>query len=540
MDWIRKVLISFVIFIQSDVNGKIGPNTIGCKNILLLSPICARSHIHMYSAFADGLADRCHNVTLLVSKPGPSSNKNVTQLTDPVFEEVSNELFHFRMNEMPEHSISALFMGIMMFMHKTKSACERYMQVDLVNRMLKSDDHYDLLLVSPHLAEECVLSFVHKYSKIPWAYIFSSTSAPWLEVYMGFPTHYSYHPCAFGSFSDKMDFTERVQNTMLCWWGYLARRYWSEPRVHQVLRDTYDPNIPPLDEIQRTASMVLLNQHSGLWEAPYPQNPDTIMIGGLHARPAKNLPKELKDFADAGPFIFVSFGSAMRAEYMPAKYRKALVEAFRELKEFRILWKWEETDTTDIPSNVKVTKWAPQQDVLGHRNIKVFVTHGGLMSMQEATYHAVPMLGIPIGAEQWYNVRWLTEQMGGLQLKWTELSTDKLVQSIRKLAKDQRYSSAAQERSDILKNQLTSPMERGVFWTEYLIRHNGAPHLRSAGRDLNLFQFYSLDVYSFLLMIVLMLGFFGYYGLRSCYRCAKCVCRKARKKRSKTDKKKTQ
>ncbi|CAG0884012.1 unnamed protein product [Cyprideis torosa] len=358
--------IWFLVVSSVIVEAKLGPNNIGCKNILLISPICARSHIHMYVVLADALADRCHNVTMLVSTPAKSHNTNVTQLTDTVFEEISNEIFHFRMNEIPSYSIPLIFAGGVYIMSIAKTVCERFMEVDLVQKMLKSDDHYDLLMVSPHLTEECVLSFVHK----------------------------------------------------------------------------------------------------------------------------------------------------------------ALVEAFRELQEFQILWKWEEFNATDMSKNVKLTKWAPQQDVLGHKNIKAFVTHGGLMSTQEATYHAVPMVTIPIGADQFFNTAYVKETLGSIQLLWGEITRDLVVKSIRTVANDKRYTAAAQERASILKEQLMTPLERGVYWTEYLIRHNGAPHLRNAGRDLNLVEYYSLDVYAFLLGMMLLVLLLTYYFLRTCYRC--CLCGKKR------------
>jgi glucuronosyltransferase len=42
----------------------------------------------------------------------------------------------------------------------------------------------------------------------------------------------------------------------------------------------------------------------------------------------------------------------------------------------------------------------PQQDLLAHPNLKVFVTHGGLLSLQEALYHQTPLVGIPLGNDQ--------------------------------------------------------------------------------------------------------------------------------------------
>lgn len=39
-----------------------------------------------------------------------------------------------------------------------------------------------------------------------------------------------------------------------------------------------------------------------------------------------------------------------------------------------------------------------------------------------------------------------------------------------------------------------SPQESIVYWTEYVIKHNGAFHLRTAGADMTLYQYLLLDV----------------------------------------------
>jgi glucuronosyltransferase len=41
-----------------------------------------------------------------------------------------------------------------------------------------------------------------------------------------------------------------------------------------------------------------------------------------------------------------------------------------------------------------------------------------------------------------------------------------------------------------------------VYWTEYVIRHKGAPHLRSAALDLAWYQYFLLDVIGVLALAV--------------------------------------
>lgn len=58
-------------------------------------------------------------------------------------------------------------------------------------------------------------------------------------------------------------------------------------------------------------------------------------------------------------------GSSVKAANMPEYLRRMLMIVFRQLPQ-RVLWKYEaENDMTDLPSNVMLGKWLPQQDILG-------------------------------------------------------------------------------------------------------------------------------------------------------------------------------
>jgi hypothetical protein len=49
----------------------------------------------------------------------------------------------------------------------------------------------------------------------------------------------------------------------------------------------------------------------------------------------------------------------------------------------------------------------------------------------------------------------------------------------------------AQRLSRIFKDQPQKPLDAAIYWTEYVIRHRGAVHLRSGAADLNAFVYYS-------------------------------------------------
>ncbi|CAG0884298.1 unnamed protein product [Cyprideis torosa] len=153
------------------------------------------------------------------------------------------------------------------------------------------------------------------------------------------------------------------------------------------------------------------------------------------------------------------------------------IAVFKRFSEYQIFWKWETEHMDDLPSNVMLSKWMPQQDLLGHSDCKLFITHGGLLSTQEATYHGVPVVGIGIGIDQMTNMK-KTESMGaGIALEWNKLTEDQLVTAIERVLRDPSVAN----RSLILRDQPETPLDRAAFWTEFVIKHRGAPHLRSAG-----------------------------------------------------------
>ncbi|XP_069936414.1 UDP-glucosyltransferase 2-like [Cherax quadricarinatus] len=126
-------------------------------------------------------------------------------------------------------------------------------------------------------------------------------------------------------------------------------------------------DMPSLSEIGSNASLVLINSVQTIDYPARPYVPAVVHCGGIHLRPAQPLSQELEDWVqDAGDagFIFFSLGSAVTPSSMPEEYRTTLVQVFASLKQ-RVLWKWDQDTMYDLPPNVRLGKWLPQQDILG-------------------------------------------------------------------------------------------------------------------------------------------------------------------------------
>lgn len=67
-----------------------------------------------------------------------------------------------------------------------------------------------------------------------------------------------------------------------------------------------------------------------------------------------------------------------------------------------------------------------------------------------------------------------------------------------------RYKDNIKKLSELHKDQPIDPLELSVYWTEFVMRHKGAKHLRPAVHELNWIQYYCLDVVAFLFAILLL------------------------------------
>jgi glucuronosyltransferase len=75
-----------------------------------------------------------------------------------------------------------------------------------------------------------------------------------------------------------------------------------------------------------------------------------------------------------------------------------------------------------------------------------------------------------------------------------------------------RFKERAKLMSEINKDQMNTPLERAMFWTNHVLKFKGAPHLRSSARQLNFIQLnfiqlHSIDVLLFLVLILITFWF---------------------------------
>ena len=60
----------------------------------------------------------------------------------------------------------------------------------------------------------------------------------------------------------------------------------------------------------------------------------------------------------------MSLGSLARSSLIPPEDKKTILETFLKLP-YKILWKYEDDSLGELPKNIMIGSWMPQQDILG-------------------------------------------------------------------------------------------------------------------------------------------------------------------------------
>lgn len=75
---------------------------------------------------------------------------------------------------------------------------------------------------------------------------------------------------------------------------------------------------------------------------------------------------------------------------------------------------------------------------LGHPNVRLFITHGGMLGTQEAVYCGVPFLGIPLYGDHYSNLAHFMEKGLALQLNFRQFSYKHLWSNLNELLTNKR------------------------------------------------------------------------------------------------------
>ena len=355
--------------------------------------------------------------------------------------------------------------------------------------------------------------------KIPYAIIsVAALTSPVFRV----PRLPSFTPFVFSGgerATDEMTFNQRL-STLLHEFLYLTfyktSRFYAERHPTASKKSTFE-------HLQGANLWLFLEDLSVGYARP--NMPNTISIGDIMAgQPEKLIPPNLEEFLQHSNngAILVSFGSFL--DHVPEFITKSFCSVFRQVK-FSVIWKFKNVSVCNDAKNVKVLPWIPQNDLLAHPKISLFITHGGINSLTESISHGKPVIVFPFALDQPGNAAVATSKGYGIHMDITKFTPAELRKNIERIFNEPSFTENAKLYSNIMKHKPEKPEERVSFMIEHIIKH-GDKHLRTGAYKLNLFQFYMFDIFSLILFFVILL-FLSIFGTLWCI-CIACKNRLVR------------
>ncbi|KAK6323122.1 hypothetical protein J4Q44_G00054610 [Coregonus suidteri] len=269
------------------------------------------------------------------------------------------------------------------------------------------------------------------------------------------------------------------------------------------------------------------------WDFEYPRPflPNFKFVGGLHCKPAKPLSEAMEEFVqssgDDGIVVF-SLGSMIKN--LTKERGNTIATALGQIPQ-KVLWRYSGEKPETLAPNTRVYDWIPQNDLLGHPKTKAFVTHGGTNGLYESIYHGVPMVGIPLFADQPDNISHMKNKGAAVMVDFNKMTSKDLVDGLNSVINDPSYKESMMRLSRIHHDQPMKPLDTAVFWIEFVMRNKGAKHLRVEAHNLSWYQYHCLDVAAALLAIVALVIV---VSIKTCIFCFRKCCKKA-KARQKTE-----
>ncbi|KAM6925541.1 UDP-glucuronosyltransferase 2A1-like [Xenentodon cancila] len=373
---------------------------------------------------------------------------------------------------------------------------------------------YDLFLTDPVFPGGVLLAH---YLKLPL--VFNVRWIPGGEGHTAIaPSPLSYVPAVFSQHSDKMDFFQRVSNifyqSMLV---YMYHYVSSQP--YQAIFDDYFEDDVTIMSLLQEADLWLMRVDF-IFEFPRPTMPNVIYIGGFQGKPAKPLPSDLEEFMQSsGKYgvIVMTLGTLLND--LGSELSETFASAFANLPQ-KVLWRHAGKRPTTLGNNTMLLDWLPQNDILGHTKTKAFVTHGGTNGIYEAIYHGVPVLGIPLILDQDDNMVRLKARGVAEIIEVTAMTVEALTSTLKNLVDAKsHYKQNMIKLSQLHHDKPIKPIDSAVFWIEYIMRHKGAPHLRTESYKLPLYAYYNVDVMTAFLVTALLITTFSWASCRCMIGC---------------------
>ncbi|KAH8383545.1 hypothetical protein KR009_009264, partial [Drosophila setifemur] len=459
-------------------------------NILGVFPYRHSSAFQVIRPLIRALTERGHTVTMISPATVdhniegvrniriPLLNKNMKELID------SNELADFLRNKWSEANLSARLLSNISYSILGDSGVQKMMR--------DRSERFDMIILeASHL--DAIYGLAEYYNATMVGV--SCMRLNWnVDDLAGNPAPSIYEPISPMGFSWGYSFMNRIYNWMYITEEKLLLRLILRPAQLSVFRKFFSYPDEVFEELRSKFSVILINSHFSMGRVR-DNVPNIIEMGGIHlSEPVEPCDKDLQRFLDEAEHgvIYFSMGLDIKVELLPDNMQEPLIQTLTQLKQ-RVVWKSEMSTMLNKSDNIYIIETAPQRALLAHPNVKIFITHGGLLSVMEAIHSGVPMLGLPLFFDQFSNMHRVEMAGIAIVLDSYTLTKESLTTAIKELIEDPKYAQKAKEMSLSFMDRPMSPLDTAVWWTEYALRNRNVSNMRLNEEDIPFMRYYRLD-----------------------------------------------
>ncbi|KAH8347776.1 hypothetical protein KR084_000960, partial [Drosophila pseudotakahashii] len=490
---------SLVLWILAAVASTEGANILGMYTDL--SP----SHLIIYMSTANALAEAGHNVTVVSILQPKVVYKDIHLLVVPMTKEQELTLD----NQMSSMAKSKNDIISIMYLLLNDQSVMVNAQADLLSdpRFLRIyETNFDLMIFGAFF-NDFQLGVAAKL-KVPVIIDWVTPSNTKINQFVGNPSEISYVPNESTFAAVPMNFIKRAENMvkqMILQYLTMLFDYKFTRIYNQIFTEK---DIPTLSEMRKNISVAFVGSHLINDGGIRPLVPAIIEIGGIQVKENPDpLPEDIGLFLDKSTqgAIFLSLGSNIKSHMVKPEIVKTMFKVLSGLKE-NIVWKWEDLkNTPGNASNILYKEWLPQDDILAHPNTKLFISHAGRNSITESQYHGVPMVAMPMFYDQPVSAEVMVKSGRGVTIDFFTITERSFREAITEVLENAKYRQAAEKLSALYRDRPITPKQSVIYWTDYVLRHHGAPHMQSPAVHMSFIELHNLDIYALILTALVLL-----------------------------------
>ncbi|XP_052131801.1 UDP-glycosyltransferase UGT5-like [Frankliniella occidentalis] len=290
------------------------------------------SHHIWMSALTVELAKRGHLVTSIDihkhSENPPTLNTTVIEtafkLSHPEF--------------MKRWSAATVVQQISLMQEMVEKECIRDLGSPTMQRLLDPavERTFDLVIIDYYT--DCMLGFAHRFNYPGMLAVSPFPISPWIDDLMYNPQVPSILAHTMQPFPHPMNLWQRAWTLFLHAHSKLMVWWW-RPVQDGLIKRFFGEDAPSVEQLRQHVHVALVNENPVL-EAARPLPPSLIPVGGMHVKPADlgRIPVDLRKWMDDSKegFIFVSFGSIVKGQFIDPAKKRALVDSFAALAPVRV------------------------------------------------------------------------------------------------------------------------------------------------------------------------------------------------------------